>query len=311
MRKGAYYILLVLFGLVLAVELHFCYSVIFKTEKRETSYTNNPNEGTDKDKDDNKDGEDNKLEGYLKTLNYDEYVYQERNIDINHVIVGEEIRNDKEYIRNYKIIMNGKITDMVVSYVLDEEGDIKGSLKYGEKTMNLDVFDIKGYGEISGNLLNNYIENFAFDVFEPENLEFFKGDDGKDYVIFDMHYYSDYAPEIVSNILNDNFEKLKANINGREEEKFFRYNGFVSYVRLDEYRPHIGYLAKRVVFGGDGYLNLAVVDGKVRYVYIGEAEKYDCNRFSQAIEYELSVRNNKITLKALDSEKVFWETDNC
>lgn len=243
------------------------------------------------------------LEGYSKTVYADKILEEDYKLDTEHVIVGEETTSDTEVVKKYNVIVNGVTKDLVVTYSKD------GNKILFKMTLNGEVVHEETLLESEEDLeLATYMEEAKNEIFKPEHLTFFKGNDGKEYVVFERH--SDgFRYHINGYILNSDFHKMRVNLDGVEVICFKVLNGDGKALNMDAYSEEIGYKTKRKIFSYDMNRYLTIVNGKVRYFDVKVTENCQIGNRGRAVSYELSFDNNALIAKKLSEHEIFWASE--
>lgn len=245
------------------------------------------------------------IEGFSKAFKYDNYVEDDYVIDTAHIAVGDTIKNSNELINKYKLTMNGVTKELVASYILSN-GKIGYKLTLGGKVIDEDSI-LQDYDNIDS--IDRMIEILDDAVFSPKYLTFFKGEDGKEYMFMEkVTFINGIGYRIDGFILNSNGDILSFNINGENKQSFIVFDSNYDFVSMDEYSTQFGYKSKKFKGEEEFTKRLLVIDnGKIKYLFTSCKEESDKN--FDAIEYELTIKDNVINFKKINTYEVFWNTE--
>lgn len=144
---------------------------------------------------------------------------------------------------------------------------------------------------------------------KPESFTFFKGQDGKDYLLLENSGFYENGSSYYYFILNDNFEKLSLSLNNKLMTSFVFYNDLGTLINLNPYSKVIGYHSKKNINDNTNiYVNSGLINGKFRFFNILSDSSVFCNKKRVVQEYEFVINDNEISVQKLDEFAVFYDT---
>lgn len=316
MKNKWVYLVIALLIITISIVSYACVRNFNK--KVETNYINIPSE--DK-KDDNQENiyapkpeeipviteKDLEKEGYKKTLNYNEYI--ENDIftkDNSHILSEEEKVNGNKLTKNIKITMNAKTIALTATYTLVDK-TVKYHLDCDNKEIDSYELKLDDFDEHAEYSITSFKENYSETIFDAKYLSFFKGEDNKEYVI--LYNYDDdpWCATISASIYDDEFNKLVANVEGKEKSSFSVYFSLGNLSNKDIYSEEIGYHTKLYVYFEEKEDNILMVliDNKIRFIAsLSDDLTYDL----KMREYELSINDSKMSVKVIKDYDVYLST---
>lgn len=242
------------------------------------------------------------LDDYSKTV-HEETWEDEKNLA--DMILLETIDKENGFTRKYKLVLNGKesevvedytVTDSPTEYYVDNK-DITFVLTVNGKEIDNRTDSMIG---LDIGRIEDFKDDKNFVLFRKDYFTIFKGETNNEYLIYERHFPSPWKCIIYSQIYDEDFNLLSVKINETKVDNFFTHESLGTYSNMLQYSEEIGYKSKDLKDYAD-HKFFCLVNGELRYVDF----TFDISAFmGTASEYKIIVNNSKLEIILLKKHEI-------